>query len=313
MRVGIDIGGTKIAVGLVDESGTVLDCVRFPTESKRGYKDVTTRIIDAVSDLIKRHGISPGQLTVIGCASAGQVEKGTGKIIFSPNLGWRNVSLKDDLERGLKAPVLIENDVNAATYGEWRFGLKSSFRHVVGIFIGTGIGGGLILDGKLYEGFSGVAAEVGHITLNPFGYRCNCSNRGCFEAYCGGSYVVRRVKEHLDEGYRGKLWDIIGGNVESLHAGHVEEAWEGGDELCSKVWGEVIEYLGAALQSIANLLNPEVIICGGGVIGGTKYLLPEAIRIMKKRIMPASGEGLNVEKASLGEDAAFLGVSFING
>ena len=312
MRVGIDIGGTKIVMGLVDESGAVLARERFLTQKDRGYEDVVSRVIQGVEGMIQRQGVAlGGPLTRIGCASAGQIDPETGRIYFSPNLSWRDVPLKEDLTAGLKGPVLVENDVNAATYGEWRFGLKGGPRHAVGIFIGTGIGGGLILDGRLYRGFSGVAAELGHITLNPLGYRCNCGNRGCFEAYCGGSYVVRRVQSRLNEGYRGKLWDIIEGDIEGLNTGHIEAAWMAGDDLCRKVWDEVILYFGLALQSIANLLNPEVIICGGGVVNGAKNLLGEAVGVMDKIVMPASRDGLRVEKATRGDDATILGVSFI--
>ena len=181
---------------------------------------------------------------------------------------------------------------------------------MVGIFVGTGIGGGLIINRKLYRGYTNVGGELGHITVNPYGYKCNCGNNGCFEAYCGGLYITGRVQEKIKSGYRGRIWDIIGGNVDILQTGHIEEACLSGDEFCVYAWREVIEYMGAAMASIANLINPEVIILGGGVVYGTRYFVDDIRDVMEKRAMPASIRGLKIEKAILGEDSAIMGAVF---
>jgi glucokinase len=265
-----------------------------------------------VQDVIQESGVQKNSIEQIGIATAGQIEKMSERILFSPNLGWHNVPLKDDLEKATGIKAHIENDVNAATYGEWKFGLKSVPKDVLGVFIGTGIGGGLILDGKLYRGFSNVGAEVGHTILNPYGYRCNCGNNGCFEAYCGGWYVTERVKKKIQEGYAGKISHIINGDIANLHAGTIEEAYLLGDEFCVSIWKEVIEYLGAGIASLLNLLNPEVVILGGGVIYGTKRLVDDMKIVLEKRAMAASLKGLRIEKAKLGEGSALLGVSYID-
>jgi len=307
VRIGIDVGGTKTVIGLVDGPGKIAVRRRIPTESMRGYGPVRDDILAAIDGVLREAGLSPADVESIGVAAAGQVLRDT--IVFSPNLGWENVPVKADLERTTGIETFVENDVNAATYGEWQFGLAGSAAHVVGIFIGTGIGGGLIFDGRLYRGYGGVAAEVGHMSLNPGGYECRCGSTGCFEAYCGGAYVVERVRTRLDQGYRGKLWDIVGGRPEALHAGHIEAAYLEGDEICTAVWKEVIEYLGIALQNLVNLLNPEVIICGGGVIRGTTQLLEGAKAVMERRSLAPSLAGFRLERASLGDDAAILGVT----
>ena len=311
MRIGIDVGGTKIIAGIVDGSGSVTYRKKIPTDKERGYKGIMEGITGLVSDVIREKGIEKQKIERIGIASAGQIDKDSKNIIFSPNLGFHNVPLRDDIEKACGIETFIENDVNAATYGEWKFGLNEKPNDVLGIFVGTGIGGGLIIDRKLYRGFSGVGGEVGHITLNPYGYRCRCGNSGCFEAYCGGSYIVERVKKEIRGGYRGKIWDVINGNIEMLHAGHIEEAYLIGDDLCGKIWQEVIVYMGTALASLINLLNPEIIVLGGGVIYGTKYLVDETKQVMEKRAMPASLKGLRVEKARVGEEAAVMGAAFI--
>jgi glucokinase len=312
VRIGIDIGGTKIIAGIVDEKGSVIHSKRIPTETVKGYESIREDIIILIEDIVEGAGIGKESIEQIGIATAGQIEKGSNKILFSPNLGWHNVALRDDIEKATGVRTHIENDVNAATYGEWKFGFQCVPKDVLGVFIGTGIGGGLIFDGRLYRGFSNIGAEVGHTILNPYGYRCNCGNNGCFEAYCGGWYITERVKKKIQEGYKGKIRDIIDGDMTNLHAGTIEEAYLLGDEYCVSVWREVIEYLGAGIASLVNLLNPEVIVLGGGVIYGTKHLIDDMKAVLEKRAMTDSLKGLRVVKAKLGEESALLGVSYID-
>lgn len=311
MRVGIDIGGTKIVAGIVDDAGKVVGRKKILVGHRKSYPVVRDAIINLVLDVLSENALHIKSLKRIGVASAGQINKEFNKIIFSPNLGWRNAPLKEDIERTLKAHVFLENDVNASTYGEWRFGAAKGANDVLGIFIGTGIGGGIIIHGKVYRGFRNAGAEVGHITLNPFGYPCNCGNTGCFEAYCGGVYIVERIKKHIKSGYRGKVWELINGDISTLNAGHVEYGADVGDNLCESLWNEVLEYLGAGLASIANLLNPEIIVLGGGVAYGTRHLINDVKPILKKRAMAASLKDMKLVKAMLKEDAAIIGAAFV--
>ena len=312
MRIGIDIGGTKIIAGIIGEDGSVILTKRILAETSKGYEGIRDDIIMLIQDIMQGAGAEQRNIEQIGIAAAGQIEKGSCKILFSPNLGWHNVALRDDIEKTLKVRTHIENDVNAATYGEWKFGLKGVPKDVLGIFIGTGIGGGLIFDGKLYRGFSNVGAEVGHTILNPYGYKCNCGNNGCFEAFCGGWYITERVKKIIQEGYKGKIWGIINGDMANLHTSTIEEAYLMDDERCAPIWQEVIEYLGAGIASLVNLLNPEIVVLGGGVIYGTKHLIDDMQVVLKKRAMTESLKGLRIEKARLGEESALLGVSYID-
>lgn len=312
MRVGVDIGGTKILAGIVDDNGNVVHTRRIATEIQKDYEGVRDDIINLIEKVVDDSQVPLNSIEQIGVATAGQIEKGTGRILFSPNMGWRNVSLGDDIEKYFRIRTCVENDVNAATYGEWIFSFNKIPRDLLGIYIGTGIGGGLILDGKLYRGFTNVGGEVGHTILNPHGYLCNCGNRGCFEAYCGGGSITERVRRKVLEGYRGPIWDIINGNIENIHSGSVEEAYFSGDEFCSEVWKEVIEYLGAGVASLVNLLNPEVVLLGGGVIYNSKSLVEDMKLVFEKRVMKASLEGIKMEKVRLGENAALLGVSYID-
>lgn len=311
MRIGVDLGGTKIIGGLVDKDGRVLVKRRIPTEAFSGYEAIVLNIIRLIRGIMENGGAAPDDVERIGIACAGQIERYSRRIVFSPNLGFHNAPIADDVERALSIETFVENDVNAATYGEWRFNLKEGPRVFLGIFVGTGIGGGLILDGKLYRGFSNVGGEIGHMTLNPYGYPCRCGNTGCFEAYCGGSYIAERVRNRLKEGYRGRIWSIIGGDMESLNAGHIEAAYLEGDELCTEVWEEVIEYMGAGLATLLNLLNPEMIVFGGGVVYGSRHLIEQAAEVMRKRAMAPSLVNVRIAGAGLGEDAAIVGAAFV--
>jgi glucokinase len=310
MRIGIDIGGTKIIGGLVDKSGLVTCKIKIPTEREKGYAGVKENIAGLIGTIVNRGNTEIEKIERVGIACAGQIDKTTKNILFSPNLDWHNVPLKDDIEKLCSIETFIENDVNAGVYGEWKLGLKEVPEDVIGVFMGTGIGGGLIINRRLCRGFSGVGGEVGHITLNPYGYKCKCGNTGCFEAYCGGSYIIERVKTEIEQGYRGKIWDIAEGNIDSLHTGHIEEAYMAGDALCKRMWTEVIEYTGVALASLVNLLNPEVIILGGGVVYGSRYFMEDVRIVMEKRAMQASLAGLKIVKAQLGEDAGIVGAAF---
>ena len=312
MRIGIDIGGTKIVAGVIDDKGDVICTERIATETCKGYEGVRDDIVNLIRAVLQRASVDKKDVEQIGIAVAGQIERRTGKVLFSPNMNWRNVPLGSDIENAFGLRTIIENDVNAAAYGEWKFAMGGAPESLLGIFVGTGIGGGLIIDRKLYRGFAGVGAEAGHIILNPDGYRCNCGNRGCFEAYCGGAYVVGRVKDAIDKGWQGKIWDIIDGRFENLHTGTIEKAYELGDEVCRGLWQEVIEYMGAGLASLVNLLNPEVLVLGGGVINSTHSLLGQAREVLEKRAMAASLASLHIVKAKLGEEAALLGVSYID-
>ena len=311
MRIGIDVGGTKIAAGLVSKSGHVTFRKKIKTAADKGYPAVKDQITGLVSALLSEASLDPKDIEGLGIACAGQIDQRTKKVIFSPNLKWTDAPLKEDVEATTGIRTLIENDVNAAAYGEWRFGFHKEGSDIVALYLGTGVGGGLILKGRLYRGSRGVGGEIGHITLNPHGYQCQCGNKGCFEAYCGGSYIEKRLRQYLAEGYRGKLWEIVEGRIENATVTRLEEGNLLGDALCNRLWTEVVEYLGSALQSIANLLNPELIIVGGGVVTGTKRLIDEARLVMQRRAMPASIAGLKIERARMGNDAPLLGAAHL--
>jgi len=311
MRIGIDIGGTKIGFGLLDEEGKALFFEKKETEKEKGYESVLQKIKDSVLNILSVHGLTIRDLKRIGVACAGQVVRADGVIRFSPNLKWRDAPLKDDLESFFSVETIVENDVNAATYGEWKFSFMKIPKNVVGVFLGTGVGGGIIIDKRLYRGSEFSGGEIGHMILNPYGYICNCGARGCFEAFCGGEYIVKRVIDLINEGYRGKIWGLAQRDGK-IHVSSIEEAYYLGDEAIKGLWEEVIEYLGCALTSIVNIFNPDLLILGGGVISGTKGLIREAEKIVQNKAMPGSKKGMKIERAKLGDLSAILGAAFLD-
>ncbi len=312
MRIGVDIGGSKILLVLVRESGHVEARIRFPTAATEPYPTIRDRIFRALEGLLAQAEAAGEPVRRIGIASAGQIEQGTGVILFSPNLDWRDVPLKGDTEGRFGMPTTVENDANAAVLGEWKFTLLESPGDVLGLFIGTGVGGGLIIGGRVYRGSFNVGVEAGHVIMNPQGYECYCGGRGCLEAYCGGRYLVERVRARIDEGHRGSIWEIVNGHVDDIHTSHIEEAALAGDPVCSVLWDEAVEYLGCALAGFVNLLNPAFIILGGGVIEGSRTLVDRAGAVMERRAMAASLKGLTVVRGGLRGDAAAIGAAFVD-
>ncbi|MCS7281313.1 MAG: ROK family protein [Desulfobacterota bacterium] len=309
VRIGIDIGGTKTSFGFFDEAGKLVFFEKIGTE--KDYEYLKDKMLSSIVRVVSEKGIKIKDIKKIGIACAGQIDTEKGIVKFSPNLGWRDIPLKTDFESFFSVETYVENDANAATYGEWRFSFSGKPKNVVGIFIGTGVGGGIIIDGRLYRGSKSLAGEIGHMILNPDKYPCNCGSRGCFEAICGGDYILQRVRRILDGSPKGKIWEMIRNG--KLYVSYVEEGYYLGDEILKNIWEEVIVYLGFALVNIANIFNPELIILGGGVIDGTKRLVSEAKRVFEEKAMFESKRHLSIEISKLGDRAGILGAAFIDG
>ncbi|MCX7857416.1 MAG: ROK family protein [Deltaproteobacteria bacterium] len=312
MRISVDIGGTKISFGLLDENTQLLFFDKTETEKEKGYEFVRDKVVNSILKILSANSVTIKDLTRIGIACAGQIDIKTGTVKFSPNLKWRDAPLGKDIESIFSVETFVENDVNAATYGEWKFAFGAESENVIGVFLGTGVGGGIILNKRIYRGFNFVGGEIGHMILNPEGYLCNCGSRGCFEAVCGGDYIIRRVRHLIAEGYRGKLWELAKAS-EEIHMSHIEKAYYLGDEGVKRLWEEVIEYLGCGLTSLVNVFNPDLLIVGGGVIKGTERLFAEAKKIVEQRAMPESRNGVRIEVARLGDWAALLGIASLDG
>lgn len=247
--IGIDIGGTKVAMVLTDERGRIIESRDFPTRYGRNSKLCVYEIIENIHSLKESR-----KLAAIGIGTPGPVDPRSGKIPWSPNLpGWEGIPVCRTLTQKFKAPVFIENDANAAALAEKNFGSGRNSSEIIYITISTGIGGGLILNGKLYSGHAFSAGELGHMTIVPDGNRCNCGKRGCLEAHASGTAIRRLAKRLIKK---------------SLEAKQVKEAAERGDRFAKKILQEAGYYLGIGIGNLINLLNPQLIVLGGGVMKG---------------------------------------------
>lgn len=245
----------------------------------------------------------------LGIGIAAQVDH-SGVVLSSPNLGWQNVPLRAMLEEKLKLPVVVTNDVRAASWGEWHFGAGKGVDDLVVVFVGTGIGGGVISGGRMLEGCSNTAGEIGHTTLIVEGRNCRCPNKGCLEAYAGGWAIAERAQEAVQANPEaGKALISLAGGVEKITAALVSQAYHEGDILSSKLVKETTQYLSAGLVSIVNSFNPCLLVFGGGVVDGLPELIKTAEPFIKKRALKAAAQNLKVVKAALGNEAGIVGAA----
>lgn len=286
--LGIDLGGTNIVAGCVREDGLGLSALRSePTRAERGTDAVVDRILalarGAREELAREH---PGaDLIGVGIGAPGPLDRARGVVLLTPNLGWVDMPLRERIGGPLGLDAALDNDANCAVLGEWWRGAAQGARHAVGFTLGTGVGGGIIVDGRLYHGTSDVAGEVGHITIDANGRRCNCGNEGCLEAYASGPAIARRAVEALSAGATSSLSRI---DPAEVTAQSVYQAAAEGDPLARDVVRDTARYLGAGVATLVNIFNPEVVvICGGVTLAGEGLFGPLRQEVTRRAFRPA--------------------------
>jgi len=285
--VGIDLGGTNIVVGTIAEDGSeLLGLVSEPTLPEQGGDAVIARIVKlARASMAQAKG---KEIVGIGIGSPGPLDTKTGIVILTPNLGWVDMPLRDRVAGGLKLPTVLDNDANCAIYGEWWRGAAQGVEHVIGLTIGTGIGGGIILGGKIYHGASDVAGEIGHMTIDANGRLCKCGNQGCLEAYASGPAIAARAVEGIQAGAKSGLPQYVQGDLSKITAQVVYEAANDGDAYALEVVRETAKLLGAGVASLVNIFNPSVVvICGGVTQAGEKLFGPLTAEVHRRAFKPA--------------------------
>lgn len=291
--VGVDLGGTNIVVGAMPQDGSREIAMRSqPTLSQLGSDAVTDRIIQMIEDVITitmaETGAKREDFLGVGVGAPGPLDREKGLVIIAPNLGWSNYPLRDRVQDAIKLPATLDNDANCATLGEWWTGAAKGARHVVGITIGTGIGGGLILDGKLFHGASDVAGEIGHTTIDSTGRRCKCGNYGCLEAYASGPNIADRAREALTGEEQSLLASMVKGNLEKITAQTVYDAAQQGDMIAREVVRDTARFLGAGVANLLNVFNPDVVVIAGGVTqAGEALFEPLRAEVRRRAFKPA--------------------------
>ncbi|HEX4627257.1 MAG TPA: ROK family protein, partial [Gemmatimonadales bacterium] len=285
--VGVDLGGTNIVVGTVAEDGSELvGLVSEPTIPEQGADAVLGRIAKlARASMAAARG---KQIAGVGIGSPGPLDTKTGVVLLTPNLGWTNYPLRDRLAEALGLPATLDNDANCAIFGEWWRGAARGAQHVVGLTIGTGIGGGIVLGGEIYRGASDIAGEIGHMTIDLNGRRCKCGNYGCLEAYASGPAIAARAVEGIEAGVDTGLPQYVRGDLSKITAQLVYEAAHDGDDFALEVVKDTARFLGAGVASIVNIFNPGVVvICGGVTLAGERLFGPLKSEVKRRAFKPA--------------------------
>ena len=306
LAIGVDIGGTKLTAGVVDERGRVRELRRreTPSTSAAAVADV---VVDVVAQLRLGHDV-----VGVGLGAAGFVDASRSSVLFAPHLAWRNEPLQQAIGRRVGLPVVVENDANAAAWAEWRFGAAQGEDAVVGITLGTGIGGGIVLGGEVYRGRFGMAGEFGHMQVVPDGRRCECGNRGCWEQYASGNALVREARElaAAKSPQAGRLLGMAGGDSVAITGPLVTRAAQHGDPDAVELFAQIGRWLGAGLANLAAALDPGVFVVGGGVSQAGGLLIGPARAAFAEAL---TGRGFRPEArvvlARLGNDAGMIGAA----
>jgi glucokinase len=291
--VGVDLGGTNIVVGAMPFDGTAeLGMRSLPTKSEEGADAVVDRIgtmVEAViSDTMAQTGSARDDFIGVGIGAPGPLDRKSGVVIVSPNLRWHNFPLRDEVSNRVRLPATLDNDANCATLGEWWCGAAKGRRNVVGLTLGTGIGGGLILDGRLYHGSSDAAGEIGHTTIDSTGRRCSCGNYGCLEAYASGPAIAERARESLVADGTSEILRLVSGDPEKITAQTVYEAAKHGDAIALEVVRDTAKFLGIGISNLLNTLNPDMVVIAGGVTqAGDPLFEPLRAEVKKRAFKPA--------------------------
>ncbi len=306
----VDLGGTKILAAIISRNGEVLAREYSLTQADAGKDAVVERLIAAIDHILKTSGMTPLGLTAISIAAAGVIDDSKGIVTKSPNLpGWTDVPLKSIIESRFGVPAFVINDANAAAIGEHRLGAGRGARDFLFVTVSTGIGGGVIIDGKLYTGVSGGAGEFGHMTIDINGERCSCGNYGCFELLASGTALAKEAVKRIRQGEKSSLVGMVNGRLEDIAAEKVEDAAEAGDTLSREVILQIATCLGVGLVNLVNIFNPEVIVIGGGLSKMGDVLLEPARGVVRDRAFRLLAEAVRIVPAELGDDAGIFGAA----
>lgn len=312
-RIGIDVGGTNVKIALVDDNGKIIYSNSVPTYAKMGYEYTVNNIKQAIKDLMKETNTTPSDIEGIGFDFPGQVDCKTGVVKLAPNIpGWVNVPIAQMIEDEFHIPTRIDNDVRCAALGELKFGAGRGCENFICITVGTGIGSGIVINGKVVRGATNAAGELGHIKLQMNGGPiCGCGDTGCLEAFASGPAIVAMAQEYIKGGKSTKFREMAAVEGGEITPYMVAKAAEEGDPVAKRIFEIVGEYIGIGLTSVINFLNPERVIIGGGVAESGELLLGPIRKTIKERAMVVAGNAVEIVPAQLGNSAGVIGASML--
>lgn len=307
--IGIDLGGTNIVAGVVNENYEIISKAKTPTNRPRSAEEICKDMAKMALEAVEKAGLKVSDIQSVGVGAPGSVNSDTGVISYSNNLDFHNAPVADYIREAIDLPVYVENDANAAAYGEFVAGSAKGTKDAVCITLGTGVGGGIIIGGKIYSGFNYAGAELGHTVIEVDGVQCSCGRKGCFEVYSSATGLIRMTKEAMDADTDSKMHEMMGDHVSGRLA---FEAMRAGDATAKSVVDKYIKYLAAGIANTINIFQPEVLCIGGGVCNeGDALLVPLKELISKEIYTRASEDNTKIVIASLGNDAGIIGAAFL--
>ena len=310
LALGIDLGGSKILTAVISSQGKMLSRDHSITPARKGHEAVIQSILESAHRTFKQANVDISALTAIGIGAPGISNPKTGILFTSPNLpGWQDVPLRDIMQESLGKKTFLINDANAAALGEFYFGAARGVHNFIYITLSTGIGGGVVIDGRIYTGAIGVAGEVGHMTIDDDGPVCNCGNRGCWETLASGTALAREARHRIKEGVRTSILEYAGGDVEKVTAQVIHSAAERGDSLAEELIARTSYYVGVGLANLINIFNPELIVIGGGLSNIGDMLLEPAFKTAGERAYKQAFQAVRFASAELGRNSGVLGAA----
>lgn len=312
MFIGVDLGGTNIAVGIVDETGKLKYQKSRPTRSERKSEVVINDIVDLVLEVIKDYGISKDEVKAIGIGIPGLASSDTGEVIQCVNLNWTNVPLKEPMEKALGIRVFIDNDATLAGLAEYEAGAMKNKNSGVFMTLGTGIGGGIIINGKIHTGFNGIGSEIGHMVIGENYYDCNCGRNGCLETFASSTAIINYTKKLMGEEDKETIInDMLNGDINNLNGKIIFDAAIRGDELANKVVDRMVKYLAIGIVNITSVIDPEIFVLGGGLSKVGAFLLDKVRdEVSRNRYLKTMPVG-NIVLAELSNEAGIIGAAML--
>ena len=306
----IDLGGTKIAAAVVSPQSKIISHAYCLSLAQEGPEAVINRLFSVAQQVLEQSRLQASEIEGVAIAAAGALDTKRGLVTASPHLpGWHNVPLRDILSERLGTKSYLINDASAAAFGEYYMGAGKGVNNLIYLTISTGIGGGIIIDGELYQGADGSAGEIGHMTIDVNGEKCNCGNIGCWETLASGTAVAKEAARRLNQGEKSSVFDLTSGKLENITAKMIAQAARQGDPLACDVIAKAAYYLGVGLVNLVNIFNPERIIIGGGMAQIGNRLLKPAQQVVRDRAFSLSAHSAQILRARLGGNSAIIGAA----
>ncbi|MBR6657398.1 MAG: ROK family protein [Oscillospiraceae bacterium] len=308
----IDLGGTNIGIGIVSEEGELVFKTSVPVEDNKNPEALLAQMAEGTKKCIDECGIEKENIVFVGIGVPGLIKGPKGPVILAANINWHNVDAVSFLEEKIGLPVYLGNDADCAAMGEYHSGSGKQYKSLIMITLGTGIGGGAVVDGKLFPGFSGFGGEYGHIPLVHNGVKCGCGKRGCFETYGSANALKRETREAAEQHPESLIWEMCEGNLDNIGGRTAFDAADQGDETGKAVVEQYISYLADGISGIINVFRPEVVVLGGGVSNqGASLLDPLNEKVRELCLAPETIEPPKVVKATLGNSAGIIGAGLL--